>query len=132
MILVWTNRPSLGWGCHCWYQSHYGYNTSHTVLFLNTYGEDTLRCPYKDYSSLNRWQANRDLLSIMTHQRQGNKVSILPPGDVNPGPVPSRRGLLVDSPYCAVGAPVHRVTSHDRAPRACRDLGMSCGYLRNT
>jgi hypothetical protein len=28
--------------------------------------EDTLRCPYKDYSSLNRWQANMDLLSVFT------------------------------------------------------------------
>jgi hypothetical protein len=59
-----------------------------------------LRCPYNDYSSLNRWQAHRDyflyLLSVMTHRRQGKKVSILPP-------VPSRRGLLEDSPYRAVG-----------------------------
>jgi hypothetical protein len=65
------------------------------VLFSKTYGEDTLRCPYKDYSSLNKWQANKDLLStiyflVTTHLRQGKKVSILPPGDVNPRPVPSR------------------------------------------
>jgi hypothetical protein len=75
------------------------YNTSHTILFLKNYGEDTLRCPYKDYSSLNMWQANRDLffaftfcnlLLVMTHLRQGKKVSILPLGDVNPGPIPSR------------------------------------------
>jgi hypothetical protein len=32
------------------------------------HGEDTLRCPYKDYSSLNRWQINMDLLSITTHR----------------------------------------------------------------
>jgi hypothetical protein len=32
---------------------------------LKTYGEDTPRCPYKNYSSLNRWQANRDLLSVI-------------------------------------------------------------------
>jgi hypothetical protein len=58
---------------------------------------------YKDYSSLDRWQANRDLLSVFTfynlifvttHLRQGKKVSVLPPGDVNSGPVVSRRGLL--------------------------------------
>jgi hypothetical protein len=29
-------------------------------------GEDTLRCPHKDYNSLNRWQANRDLPSVFT------------------------------------------------------------------
>jgi hypothetical protein len=37
-----------------------------TVIFFKTYGEDTLQCPYKDYSSLNRWQAIRDLLSVFT------------------------------------------------------------------
>jgi hypothetical protein len=70
-----------------------------TAIFLKTYGADTLQCPYKDYSSLNRWQANRDLLSVIyfsvtTHLCQGKKVSILVPGDVNSGPVASRRGLL--------------------------------------
>jgi hypothetical protein len=33
-------------------------------IFEN-HSEDTLRCSYKDYSSLNRWQANRDLLSAI-------------------------------------------------------------------
>jgi hypothetical protein len=32
--------------------------------------------------------------SVMTHLRQGKKVSILVPGDVNSGSVASRRGLL--------------------------------------
>jgi hypothetical protein len=69
------------------------------VLFLKTYGEDMLRCTFKEYSSLNMWQANRDLLltftlcnllSVTMHLRQGKKVSLLPPGDVNPEPIPSR------------------------------------------
>jgi hypothetical protein len=47
--------------------------------------------------------------SVTTHLRQGKKVSILPPGDVNPGPIPSRWGLLEDSPYHAVGVAVRRV-----------------------
>jgi hypothetical protein len=77
----------------------YEYNTTLTAIFSKTYGEDTLQCPYNDYNSLNRWQTNRDLLSViyfsvMTHLRQGKKVSILMPGDVNFGPVASRRGLL--------------------------------------
>jgi hypothetical protein len=42
----------------------YEYNTTPTAIFLKTYGEDTLQCPYKDYSSLDRWQANMDLLSV--------------------------------------------------------------------
>jgi hypothetical protein len=41
--------------------------------------------------------------SVMTHLCQGKKVSILPLDDVNPGPVPSRRDLLEDSPYHVVG-----------------------------
>jgi hypothetical protein len=32
--------------------------------------------------------------SVMTHLRQGKKESILMPGDVDFGPVASRRGLL--------------------------------------
>jgi hypothetical protein len=81
----------------------YEYNTILMAIFLKTYDKDTLQCPYKDYSSLDRWQANRDLLSIfifcnllfaMTHLRQGKKVSILVSGDVNSGPVASRRDLL--------------------------------------
>jgi hypothetical protein len=68
----------------------YEYNMLLTVIFLKTYGEDTLRCPYKNYSSINGWQANRDLLSITTHRQQGKKVSVLLPGDMNSEPVPSR------------------------------------------
>jgi hypothetical protein len=36
MILVRTEHPYLRVGCHSWYQSHYGYNTSCTVLYLKT------------------------------------------------------------------------------------------------
>jgi hypothetical protein len=43
----------------------YEYNTTLTAIFFKTYGEDTLQRPYKDYSSLDRWQANRDLLSAI-------------------------------------------------------------------
>jgi hypothetical protein len=73
----------------------YKYNTTLMTIFLKTYGEDTLQCPHKDYSSLDRWQANRDLLSVIyflvtTHVCQGKKISILSPGDVNSGPVASR------------------------------------------
>jgi hypothetical protein len=43
---------------------HYECNTSCMIIFSKTYGEETLRCQYKDYSSLNRWQGNWDLLSV--------------------------------------------------------------------
>jgi hypothetical protein len=69
------------------------------------------------------------LLSVTTHRRQGKKVSIFPMGDVNLGPVPSRQGLLEDGLYHAVGVAVRRAMSHNCAPRACGDLGMSCGDL---
>jgi hypothetical protein len=85
----------------------YEYNTTLTAIFSKTYGEDTLQCPYKDYSSLDRWQANRDLLSVFTsaiyfsittHLRQGKKVSIIVQGDVDSDLVASRRGLLEAAP----------------------------------
>jgi hypothetical protein len=41
--------------------------------------------------------------SVTTHLCKSKKVSILPLGDVNLRPVPSRRGLLEDSLYHAVG-----------------------------
>jgi hypothetical protein len=81
----------------------YEYNMTLTAIFLKTYSKDMLQCLYKDYSSLNRWQANMDLLSVFTfynllsvttHLRQGKKVSILVSGDVDSGPVAPRRGLL--------------------------------------
>jgi hypothetical protein len=45
---------------------HHGCNTSHTVIFLKTYGEETLRCPYKNYNSLNKWQDYWVLPSVFT------------------------------------------------------------------
>jgi hypothetical protein len=44
----------------------YEYNMTLTTIFSKTYGKNTLQCPYKDYSSLDRWQGNRDLLSVFT------------------------------------------------------------------
>jgi hypothetical protein len=91
------------------------------AIFLKTYGEDMLQCSYKDYSSLNRWQANRDLLSaiyffVTTHQCQAKEVSILSLGDVNPGPVPLRWGCLIAVCH-AIEIAVCRAMSHDRIPR---------------
>jgi hypothetical protein len=73
----------------------YEYNTTLAAIFLKTYSDDMLQCPYKDYSSLNRWQANRGLLlyllsaiyfSVTMHLRQGKNV--------DSGPVALRRGLI--------------------------------------
>jgi hypothetical protein len=91
MILIKINHPCLRVRRHIWYQSHYKCNTSRTNLFLKTYGEDTLRSPYKNYSSDNRWQLTKiyflqllcvTYISETTHQRKGKKVSIFLLGDV--------------------------------------------------
>jgi hypothetical protein len=113
---------------------HYGYNTSCMVLFSKTYDADMLRCPYKNYNSRNMWQANRDLLSanffsITTHRQKGKKISILPPGDVNPRPVTSRWCLLEDSPYQAVGAACP-LCDESRPRLGHGDIRMYCDHLR--
>jgi hypothetical protein len=41
--------------------------------------------------------------SVTTHLQQGKKVSVIPPGDLNHRHVPSRLGLLEDSPYHVLG-----------------------------
>jgi hypothetical protein len=61
----WLGLTTLAWGGMSQLVSEpCEYNMTLTAIFLKTYGEDMLQCPYKDYSSLDRWQANRDLLSI--------------------------------------------------------------------
>jgi hypothetical protein len=132
-ILVRTNHPCLRVGCHSWYQSL----TSIIPHWQPYFQKPTVRiCLDTHIRSIVVLTGGKltgiyfsHLLSITTHQRQGKKLSILLPGDVNLGPVPSRRDLLEDSPYHAVGAAVCHATSHDRAPRTCGDLGMSCGDL---
>jgi hypothetical protein len=107
-ILVRTNHPCLRVGCHSWYQSHYGYNISHTILFLKTTVRIRLDAHIRSIVVLTGGKLIGiyflHLLSVMMHQRQGKMVSILSLGDVNPGPVPSRCVLLEDSPYRVVGA----------------------------
>jgi hypothetical protein len=43
----------------------YEYNMTLATIFSKTYGEDMFQLSHKDYSSLDRWQANRDLLSVI-------------------------------------------------------------------
>jgi ABC-type enterochelin transport system ATPase subunit len=90
----------------------YEYNTTLTTIFFKTYSENMLQCPDKDYISLDRWQANKDLHFVFTfcnllfataHLRQGKKASIIVSGDVNFGPVVSRRGLLEAVPIVRRG-----------------------------
>jgi hypothetical protein len=96
-----------------------------TDIFSKTYGEDTLQCPYMDYSSLDRWQANKDLLSVFTFYN-------LPFVTMQSRTRCLKARFACGSPYRAVGATLHRATSHDHVLRASRDLRMSCGHFRKT
>jgi hypothetical protein len=113
MILVMTNHSCLRVGHHRWYQSHYGYNTSCTILFLKTTVRICLDAHIRTIVVLTSGKLTGVYFlyllyaiyySVTTHLRHAKKVSMLPPGDVNPGHVPSRRDVLENSPYCALGA----------------------------
>jgi hypothetical protein len=91
---------------------HYRYITSRTVLFLETAVSIRLEVHIRTIVVLTGGKLTgiyflhllyASYYFVTTHLRKGKKLSILPPGDVNPGPIPSRRGLLEDSPYQAVG-----------------------------
>jgi hypothetical protein len=132
-ILVRTNHPYLRLERHSWYQSL----TSIIPCWRPYFWKPTMRiCLDAHIRTIIVLTCGKltiiyfpHLLSVTTHRRQGKNVSILQTGDVNPRPIPSRWGLLEDSPYCAIGVAVRRVTSHNRAPKASGDLGVSCGDL---
>jgi hypothetical protein len=141
MILLATNHPCLRVGRHGWFQSYYWYNTSRTVLFLKTVVRIHLDAHIRTIIVLTGgkligiyflYLLYVIYFSVTMHLRQGKNVSILSPGDANPGPVVSRRGLLEDSPYHVVGAAVYHAMSHDRVPGASRDPGLSCGHFHKT
>jgi hypothetical protein len=64
-ILVRTDHPLLSDDMSQLVSELYEYNTTLTAIFLKTYSEDMLQCLYKDYSRIDMWQANRDLLSAI-------------------------------------------------------------------
>jgi hypothetical protein len=91
---------------------HYGYNTSHMDIFSKAMVRKRLDAHIRTIVILTSGKITGfyflPLLyaiyySVTTYLRKDKKVSILPPSDVNLGPVPSRRGLLEDIPYRAVG-----------------------------
>jgi hypothetical protein len=92
---------------------YYGYNTSRTVIFLKTAVRIRLDAYIRTIVVLIGGKLTGIYFlhlfypiyfSVTTHLRQGKKVSILLSCDVNLRPVPSRRGLLEDSPYSTIGA----------------------------
>jgi hypothetical protein len=67
--------------------------------------------------------------SVTMHLRPGKKVRYLSPSDVNSEPVPSRRGMLEDSPYREIWTTLSVMQLTITAHLGCGDLGMSCGHL---
>jgi hypothetical protein len=102
-ILVRTDHPCLGVGCHSWYQSH----TSIIRHWRSYFRKPTVRICFNDRIRTILVLTGGKLtgiyflyllsaiyFSVMTHLRQGKKVSIIEPGDVDSDPIASRRGLL--------------------------------------
>jgi hypothetical protein len=102
-ILVRTNHPCLEVKCHSWYQRHtsiirhwrpyfwkptmrIGFNVRIRTIVVLT--GDKLTGIYFLYLF------SAIYFSVTTHLRQGKKVSILVPDDVDSGPMASRRCLL--------------------------------------
>jgi hypothetical protein len=135
-ILVSTNHPCLRVGHHSWYQRLMSIIRPWWPYFQKPTVRIRLDAHIMTIVVITGGKLTEiyflHLLSVTTYQRQGKKVSILPPGDVNSDHVPSRWGFLEDNLYRAVGAAVHCAMSHDRTPRACGDLWMSCGHLCKT
>jgi hypothetical protein len=78
---------------------HYECNTSRLTLFLKTVVRMSLDAHIRTIVVLTGGKLTgfyflpllyAIYFSVTMHLRQGKKVSILPTGDVNPGPVPSR------------------------------------------
>jgi hypothetical protein len=91
----------------------YGYNTSCMIQFSKTVVRIRLDTHIKTIVVLTGGKLIGNYFlyllfaiyfSLMMHRQKGKKLSIISPGDVNPGPIPSRRGLLEDNPYLTVGA----------------------------
>jgi hypothetical protein len=81
----------------------YEYNTTLTAIFLKTYVRICFNARIRTIVVLTGdkligiyflYLLSAIYFSVTTHLRQGKMVSILVPGDVDFGPVASRRGLL--------------------------------------
>jgi hypothetical protein len=102
-ILVGTGHPCLGVGCHSWYQSHmsiirhwrpYFRKPTERICFDARIRTIVVLTGGKLTGIYFLYLLSVIYFSVTTHLRQGKKVSILVTGDVDSGPVASRRGLL--------------------------------------
>jgi hypothetical protein len=121
-ILVRTDHPCLGVGCHSWYQSHMNiirhgrpyfwkpmvrirFNACIRIIVVLTGGKLT--------GIYFLYLLSAIYISITMHLRQGKMVSILVPGDVYSSPIASRWSLLAAVPIMRQGLTsiVRRVTT---------------------
>jgi hypothetical protein len=93
-ILVSANHPYLRVGCYSCYQSLTSIIPHWRPYFWKPTVRIRLDAHIRTIVVLTGGKITgiyfSHLLSVTTHRRQGKKVSILPPGNVNHGPVPSR------------------------------------------
>jgi hypothetical protein len=132
-ILIRTDHPCLGVGCHSCYQSHTSIIRHWRPYFRKLMMRIRFNARIRTIVVLTGdkltgiyflYLLSAIYFSVTMHLRQGKKVSMLVPGDVDSDPVASRWGLLE-----AVPIVVRHAMSHDRVPWASRDLGMSCGHF---
>jgi hypothetical protein len=86
MILIMTDRPCLRVGRYRWYQSRYRYNTSRAVLFLKIAVRIHLDAHIRTIVVLTGGKLTGIYFLHLLYAIYflGKKLSILPPGDVNP------------------------------------------------
>jgi hypothetical protein len=102
-ILVRTDHPCLGVGCHSWYQSHTSIIRHRRPYFQKPTVRIRFNAHIRTIVVLTGgkltgiyflYLLSAIYFSVTMHLCQGKKVSTLVLGDVDSGPVASRTGLL--------------------------------------
>jgi hypothetical protein len=104
MILVRIDHPYLRVGCHRWCQSIMGVIHRVRPYFRKLTVRKHLYGHIRTIVVYFLHLLSSIYYSVAMHRQKDKKINILLSGDVNPEPIPSRRGLLEDSPYYLVGA----------------------------
>jgi hypothetical protein len=134
-ILVRTDHPCLGVGCHSWYQSHMSIIQHWWPYFQKPTARTRFNARIRTIVVLTGdkltgiyflYLLSEIYFIVMKHLCQGKYPRA---GWCGFRPCCLKVRFAWGGPYCAVGVDVRCVMSHDRVPRASRDLGMSCGHF---
>jgi hypothetical protein len=134
-ILVRTDNPCLRVGCHSWYQKHtsiiqhwrpYFWKPTVRIRFNARIGTIVVLIGGKLTGIYFLYLISAIYFSVTTHLRKGKYPRAEWCG-FRPRCLKVR--FAWGSPYRVVGAEVRRAMSHDRVPRASRDLWMSCDHF---